>query len=169
MSIKPCIRRNGSGIVAETPFNEGWVGAIKHVIPKHDRGFNNGVWQFDAKHYAGVLAITQHYFGNQIIDSTGGIAAPQSSTWKERFDVWIASGEKMDQEYRKKGWDSVNQKQEKFDPFDVLFVTKNAPKEVIVAAHRVLSSIFHPDKGGDEETMKRINSAFQLLKKQGKV
>jgi len=36
-------------------------------------------------------------------------------------------------------------------------------------AYRKASSKHHPDKGGDLETMKQVNEAYELLKKEGKV
>lgn len=52
--------------------------------------------------------------------------------------------------------------------YETLFLTPNAPKEVIVAAYRVLSKLYHPDvnKSSDaNERMKRINVAFGEIMK----
>lgn len=49
-----------------------------------------------------------------------------------------------------------------------LYVTADAPAEVIRAAYRALASLNHPDKGGNTETMQSINGAYDRLKKAGK-
>ena len=47
----------------------------------------------------------------------------------------------------------------------VLFVTNDAPWEVIEAAYRALIRKHHPDSGGSEDKAKAINAAFGELKK----
>jgi len=49
-------------------------------------------------------------------------------------------------------------------PHAVLFVTENAPPEVIKAAYRALAQIHHPDHGGSEEEFKKIDTAYKVLK-----
>jgi hypothetical protein len=44
-------------------------------------------------------------------------------------------------------------------PFEVLGVGAHASKEEVERAFRLLASKHHPDRGGDEETMARINRA----------
>jgi len=44
-----------------------------------------------------------------------------------------------------------------------LFVIPAAPPEVVKAAYRALSKLYHPDKGGDTTTMQRINEAYSHL------
>ena len=48
-------------------------------------------------------------------------------------------------------------------PHAVLFVTTDAPPEVIKAAYRALAQKHHPDHGGDEEEFKRIDAAYKRL------
>lgn len=44
-----------------------------------------------------------------------------------------------------------------------LFVIPAAPPEVVKAAYRALSKLYHPDKGGDVTAMQRINDAYERL------
>lgn len=46
-----------------------------------------------------------------------------------------------------------------------LFVLNSAPEEVVRAAYKALAIKHHPDKGGDTQTMQRINAAFDAIKK----
>src|SRR5262249_7543605 len=48
--------------------------------------------------------------------------------------------------------------------FVALHLLPTAPPELVKAAHKVLSLIYHPDRGGDLETMQIVNAAFDLLK-----
>ncbi len=49
------------------------------------------------------------------------------------------------------------------DPFDVLYVTPEAPPEVIAAAYRALSKLHHPDRNGDTSRMAALNAAYEAL------
>lgn len=50
--------------------------------------------------------------------------------------------------------------------YSVLGVAPDAPQEVVQAAYRALSRIYHPDvpKTGNAEKMKKINRAYEVLK-----
>lgn len=45
----------------------------------------------------------------------------------------------------------------------VLFVTSDAPPEVIRAAYKALAMLYHPDHGGDSERMLELNRAYEHL------
>jgi hypothetical protein len=49
------------------------------------------------------------------------------------------------------------------DPYVTLHLLPSAPPEVVKAAYRALAVLNHPDKGGDEEKMKRLNEAYGRL------
>jgi hypothetical protein len=50
------------------------------------------------------------------------------------------------------------------DPYVVLHLRETAPPELIVAAHKCLARLHHPDKGGSHEAMLAINAAAEALK-----
>lgn len=52
---------------------------------------------------------------------------------------------------------------ESADPWAALWLAKGAPREVVTAAYRALARIHHPDVGGSEEQMKKINDAYENL------
>ena len=54
------------------------------------------------------------------------------------------------------------------DPYQILKVHPSAKLEEIKNAYIKLVKIHHPDKGGDSAVMLKINSAWQILKKQHK-
>ncbi len=49
------------------------------------------------------------------------------------------------------------------DPYQVLHLRETAPPELVKVAYRCLAQIHHPDHGGSEETMKRLNEAYGKL------
>ena len=50
------------------------------------------------------------------------------------------------------------------DYYNILGVSKNAPKDEIKRAYRKLAHQHHPDKnGGDDTKFKEINEAYQIL------
>jgi len=51
------------------------------------------------------------------------------------------------------------------DPYQILGVTPDAPFEVIEAAYKVKAKKAHPDKGGSEKEMRKINWAYSEIKK----
>ena len=51
------------------------------------------------------------------------------------------------------------------DAYAILGVIRNAPREVIEAAHRALARKYHPDKGGSTAAMQRINQAYEQVRR----
>lgn len=56
---------------------------------------------------------------------------------------------------------SLDQQQ---DPeYVTFFVIPEAPPEVVKAAYRALSKLYHPDRGGDTAAMQRLNEAYARI------
>jgi hypothetical protein len=176
--LRPYIKRNFGRICTETPYDSLWVMAIKEIVPASHRKFEGqNLWSFDPRYYSCVRTICEHFWGNNIIDSTGGVPEPQTSAWKEPWEVWKNSAHKShyDKDYgREYNQNAGHRKQAgpstvmRSSMFATLFVTENAPKSVVTAAYRALAKEHHPDTGGDAEVMARINHAYDQLKKLGK-
>lgn len=63
-------------------------------------------------------------------------------------------------------FDSVSNKVSlKKDPYDVLFLKKDAPKEVVDSCYVALMKIYHPDIGGDVDLAQEISEARDLVYK----
>lgn len=50
------------------------------------------------------------------------------------------------------------------DPYLVLGVGHSAPWAQIVAAHKRLARTWHPDAGGDDDRIRRLNAAYAELR-----
>jgi hypothetical protein len=50
------------------------------------------------------------------------------------------------------------------DPWVILHLRPTAPPELVVAAHRCLAKLHHPDRGGDHDAMLAINNAAEALR-----
>ena len=60
----------------------------------------------------------------------------------------------------------VNDTPDPDDPYTVLGVHKSTPSEIIKAVYKAWAVNHHPDKGGDADTFKRINVAYDQIKKE---
>jgi len=52
------------------------------------------------------------------------------------------------------------------DPYAIMGIHRNTPPEIIKAVYKAWAVNHHPDKGGDSETFKRINVAYDQIKKE---
>ena len=68
------------------------------------------------------------------------------------------SGDMMDQAFT--GFTALPAPEQ---PFQVLGVSANATRSEVERAYRALASKHHPDRGGDEQTMARINAARDAM------
>lgn len=55
---------------------------------------------------------------------------------------------------------------EVFDPYQILGVFRDAPIEVAEAAYKARAIKAHPDHGGSQEEMTRLNKAIEMIRKE---
>jgi hypothetical protein len=60
----------------------------------------------------------------------------------------------------------VKEKDNPNDPYVILGVHKNTPPEIMKAVYLAWAKNHHPDVGGDSETFKRVNTAWDEIKKE---
>ncbi len=51
------------------------------------------------------------------------------------------------------------------EAYAVLWLLPGAPAAVVKAAYRALAARYHPDAGGDEELMIRLNAAYAAIRR----
>ncbi|MBA7599320.1 hypothetical protein ES703_06352 [subsurface metagenome] len=52
------------------------------------------------------------------------------------------------------------------DPYSVLDIPSNSPDWLVPLAYRAKASKMHPDHGGSDEEMKKVNKAFEKIKEE---
>lgn len=166
--VKPCIKPSFGQIAIETAHNADYVEAIKFIIPLRDRTWDpdSKVWIVTKRYYAAAVALVRHFYGEGFIDSVGGVTEAQAMDWEERFEAWKSFGAKK-KTYE--GRPKMAHADSNSGPYAALYLLPNAPPQLIKAAYRTLAVLYHPDKGGDVELMKRINGAYEKLKQTGVV
>lgn len=156
MSHLAYISRSLNKIVVEAPWNADYAKAINFVIPPTARRQRDGIWQFDLMWAPAIIDITQYYFphnSNTVdLDSIEVFDLTWVSKWS-KFLLEININE-LETEYYVSGT----------SPYIILYLQDNAPSEVIKAAYRALSKMYHPDTGGDPNVFKRIQEAYEKIK-----
>jgi len=110
-------------------------------------------WEVHVSKLARVVVVARRYFGHVDYSELPG-------------------GLQIELAIRMSAFDDVEAppKRTASTPHDVLYLLPTAPIEVVKAAYRALALIHHPDRGGDEEILKEINSAYETIteaKKEG--
>lgn len=57
-------------------------------------------------------------------------------------------------------------KDDPYDPYVVMGIHRNTPPEIMRAVYKAWAINHHPDKGGDSETFKRVNVAWDKIKEE---
>lgn len=125
-----------------TEYSPGFVDELKRSVPGRERGWDaeHKLWHVD-RYYADVLTslLERHYgYWSQVDPGELGLGA-RSSHRRPSPAPALA------------------------DPYRVLCVTPEAPPELIDLAYRYWAKRVHPDRGGNHESMVKINLAYEQL------
>jgi DnaJ domain len=176
----------------KSPYCPEFIEILKSSVPWYERSWVSAqkLWRIDSLAARHVVRLCSEYcneHGESII-----IHERTPSWWSEVED----DRQRQKQEQRRSQWSnsrndysytgggrsgqqgsghqSGGQRQggststSKEDPYSVLHLRESAPVEVIRGAYRALALLHHPDRGGDTETMKRVNNAWdQICKLKG--
>lgn len=128
-----------------------------YVIPPKNKTL---LWIKWCKKHGGSISYLHQSSKWQVADSLAkeAIAFFESMFWAIEGGQWQAGGQS-----HKNGNTSKTLPSVKKDAWSVLYVTKDAPQEVVVAAYKALVFLNHPDRGGDEERIKEINAAKDFV------
>lgn len=55
------------------------------------------------------------------------------------------------------------------DPYEIMGVHRNTPPEILKAVYLAWAKNHHPDVGGDPETFKKVNAAWDQIRKERKI
>lgn len=139
-------------VLVETPHNGTFHHAIRVLIPKDERKWTGKVWQLKPRWYRPALDICDHFFVSTHDTYTSEDAPAPPDDWPHRWQSFL-DGEAT----------SATRKEADASSYDRLFLTPDAPPEVIKAAYRALTKIHHPDAGGDAEEFRKIDEAYRSL------
>jgi hypothetical protein len=130
-----------SGYLLWTPFNPAFVDELKERIPFPRRRWaptEKAWWIHHGEWGRARRLVTDHFDVElQLIEKPKPERPPESP--RERKARLVS------------------------EAFVTLHLVVGAPDVVIRAAHKALALAHHPDRGGDLETMKRVNAAADLL------
>lgn len=142
-------------IIVEGPYNVDWARAINQCVPHGERKRRDGIWHISARWYPLIREATKLYYihFSDLVDDQDCPSPPMG--WHDLWSVYLHS---MHQE--------TVEIEEEFPGAGArarLFVTQDAPTEVVTAAYRALIKIHHPDKGGDPDRFREIDTAYKEL------
>jgi hypothetical protein len=140
-------QKNRSWVFVLCGFNRKFVNCIKSIDPPSFRHWNaiRSCWEIHYSKVPLVVQFSQKYFSGISFDAL-------DDNLKKVVEKTL-----KDCQTRFKGPKST-------DPHEILYVTKNAPTEVIKASYKALAMKHHPDHGGNAETFKIIQEAYEKLK-----
>lgn len=118
-----------------------------YIKPIEYRVYENNLWRVHWTKLPELVQLAKRYYSH--VDW---------SSLPEELQVFIVSG-KMPTEIQSPPTASEE------DIYKTLYVTSDAPMEIIKYAYKILANIYHPDKGGDLTKMTAINLAYNQIKK----
>jgi len=191
MSVRVVSQPDLAGILIYSPYSLGFVQLLKDGIPTSLRMWRRdlGAWYVFQDHAETAMKLAIAYWGKDEIDLTGYTGASKTSQ-KEGWEWnatrtkkrWVDSsgtpGPWKDDPPKSQGssWRQTSWQENKWGQAPattspdhaMLYITLDAPKEVVRAAYKALAILHHPDKGGDPAKMSSINQAYDRLKERGK-
>lgn len=138
------IYANEDVVIIKAPFRADFVDDLKALLPRHKRYYNpeDKTWETHPEYLEEVIALARRYYTNVLVDE---------------FEAFEA----QEEEPRSKGKAEPKAEPKNGDPWMAIkqFMTKDAYKSLF----RLLAKEHHPDKGGDGEKMKAVNTLFEKL------
>ncbi len=126
-----------SSVRLQFPYDAGLIDALKAGIPAHARTYDPVAksWTITSTYASTAFRLMSAVFPD--VDVVEQTSAGSS-----------ARGDRVDES----------------DPWVILHLRPTAPLELVVAAHRCLAKIHHPDRGGTTAVMQEINAAAEALR-----
>lgn len=155
MSLLLYITKRLDRIIIEGPHNPDFAAALNSIIPRYDRKYRSGVWDISDRWFPLIYAAARDYYIHFSCSVAGIDCRKPNPDWDVQWRTYLRAGHGTPTEIQDElGRDSARGR---------LFVTADAPQEVVTAAYRALAKMHHPDKGGDEEEFKAIDKAYKEI------
>lgn len=133
-----------STLTLRMPFHAECVNQFKSAIPQQARQWDpdEKAWYFNASFFPQLLHVLRRFFSDSDIYIS------------EEVPGYLSLADLL----------NVSVPQNQGGPYGELFLTPNAPPELVKFVYRKLARMYHPDTGkGDLEKMKRLNLAYEKL------
>lgn len=126
------------------PNSKPFMEYLKYRVKVDRRRYDAGTraWMVHWRELRDVVAVARGYF--QQIDW---------STLPTEWQMYLAGAE----------FNAPVNEEISENPFSVLFVTEDAPIEVVKAAYKALVQVHHPDVGGSTAAMTELNQAYEKI------
>ena len=149
-------RMEGLGYRLWFHWRDGLVDALKAVVPARSRTYapEERTWWISAPEWPKALRVLRAH-GLFLANWYATASSSEDDPGQGRFR-WEPPGEPPPRRPSTERLRSV-------DPYAELHLLPTAPPEVVRAAYRALALLHHPDKGGSEAAMKRINAAYERI------
>jgi hypothetical protein len=188
------LSQDGTNFKVWSPFDEDYKAELMRSIPKHGRHWDKTekCWRIDVDWFGNCQRLMQDFFPDferQYTDRAIAMCEQvrRQQDAEERAEEEAERRERLEEERRTRAarrrsrYTSSRRTQEnasseedddededRENPYEVLGVRSDAPDEVIKAAYKAQAKRFHSDLGGDDAGMKRVNAAFEAIRRQRK-
>lgn len=177
----PRLTYHSNRVIIETPYAQPFVDALKQAVEHGYRNWNqhNKTWIVYTPFVSEARRLVKTYYHNvEEINLEAYESAERARADRERQEQEQA--EQRRQQYRQDyrygpfgGQDRRERTNQTFTgsatltDFATLYVAQDAPKEVVEAAYRALSRLYHPDinPGIDPAKMQKLNAANDAIKR----
>jgi hypothetical protein len=177
-----------------SPFDEDYKAELMRAIPKSGRHWDKPekCWRIDVDWFGNCQNLLKEYFPDYERQYTDRAIAMceevrQQQDAEERADQEQERQRRLEHERqtraarrrtrytRSRRTEEPPPREEEYeddnvetgeDPYEVLGVRSDAPEEVIKAAYKAQAKRFHSDLGGDDAEMRRVNAAFEAIRRQ---
>jgi hypothetical protein len=155
---------NLRGVYLYTPYDAFFVAQLKDAVPAELRQWDgdNKRWYVFESHAEAAVRIARAYWPDIDLSRYG---TAQEQGWRRTYQRGGQRQQSSSRGSYREPWSNASAPA---SDHATLYVTIDAPPEVVRAAYKALAIKHHPDKGGDSQTMQRVNGAFDRLKKAGK-
>jgi len=155
MSLLLYINKQLDHIVVEGPRSSKFAAAINATVPHYDRKRRNDIYYISDRWFPLILAFADLYYIHYSCPVRLDDCRTPNVDWEDRYLGYVDGSPG--------GASRINRNSDRISARAQLFVTADAPTEVVTAAYRALVKIHHPDKGGDLDKFRAIDNAYREI------
>jgi len=132
--------------------NKALVEFLRYSVKQSLRYYEEGAWYI---HVSQALSLSQLAYATQGQLNYAALPADIQMRIAEEKVYWRRGSPTPE-------WRAL-EGVSKAQAYEQLYLTPDAPEEVVKAVWRTLAKMHHPDRGGDEETFKKLQEAYEKV------